>query len=175
MGAGQVFLTILLSADANAGGDAVPLKVQGVVNSGGKKLAHWASPEDPLQMVATMTKPDLIMVSETKEVILEPGKTAEIKVRISRQNDFGGRVPVDVRNLPPRVRVLDVGLNGVLITETETERTFTLEALPSAEPVEQTIYVSGTIETRSPQQNTFAAEQGIRLKVKPKVQVSELK
>jgi len=86
-------------------------------------------------------------------------------VSIARHGDFRGRVPVEVRNLPPRVRVLDVGLNGVLITEDETRRTFTLEALPSVEPVDQLIYVSGVIETRSGQQSSYAAPQAIRLRV----------
>ena len=84
------------------------------------------------------------------------------------ERSFGGRVPVEVRNLPPRVRVLDVGLNGVLITEDESRRSFTLEALPSAEPGEQMIYVSGQVETRSGQQSSYAAPEGIRLVVKPK-------
>jgi hypothetical protein len=106
------------------------------------------------------------MTAETREVVLEPGGTAEVKVSIKRQNGFGGRVPVDVRGLPPRVRVLDVGLNGVLLNEDETTRSFTLEALSSAEEVEQMIYVSGTVETRSPQQNSYAAPQAIRLRVK---------
>ena len=78
------------------------------------------------------------------------------------------RIPVEVRNLPPRVRVLDVGLNGVLITEDESRRTFTIEALPSAEPVEQMIYVAGSVETRSVQQSSYASPQAIRLRVAPK-------
>ena len=77
-----------------------------------------------------MPRPDLVMTAETKEVTLEPGGTAEITVSIARQSGFQGRVPVEVRNLPPHVRVLDVGLNGVLITEDESRRSFTLEALP---------------------------------------------
>ena len=87
---------------------------------------------------------------------------------ISRHGDFRGRVPVEVRNLPPRVRVLDVGLNGVLITEDESRRSFTIEALPSAEPVDQLIYVSGTVETRSGQPSSYAAPEAIHLNVKAK-------
>src|SRR5262249_21619897 len=98
----------------------------------------------------------------------EAGATAEVALHIERNNGFGGRVPVQVLNLPPRVRVLDVGLNGVLINEDETRRTFTLEALPNAAAVEQVIYVGGAIETRSPLQNTYAAPQAIALKVRPR-------
>jgi hypothetical protein len=106
------------------------------------------------------------MTAETREVSIEPGGKAEITVSIARQGDFRGRVPVEVRNLPPRVRVLDVGLNGVLLNEDESRRSFTIEALPNAEPVDQLIYVSGEIETRSGQQSSYAAPQPIRLRIK---------
>lgn len=118
-----------------------------------------------MKLIALMPRPDIIVTAETREVKLQPGGTAEITVSIARQGDFRGRVPVEVRNLPPRVRVLDVGLNGVLITEDESRRSFTLEALPSAEPVDQLIYVSGAIETRSGQPSSYAAPQAIRLQV----------
>ena len=81
-------------------------------------------------------------------------------------------MPVEVRNLPPHVRVLDVGLNGVLITEDESRRSFTLEALPIAEPGEQLIYVSGQVETRSGQQSSYAAPEAIRLRVKAKTAIA---
>jgi hypothetical protein len=119
-----------------------------------------------------MPKPDIVMTAEAKEVTLEPGGTAEVEVAIQRNNDFGGRVPVDVRNLPPGVRVLDVGLNGVLINETESRRKFVLAALPDAQPIEQAIVVAGDIETRADgQQNSYAAEP-IVLKVQAKMRVS---
>ena len=69
-------------------------------------------------------------------------------------------------NLPPRVKVIDVGLNGVLITEQETRRSFTIEALPTAEPIEQMVYVGGVVETRSNLPSTYAAPQPILLRVK---------
>ena len=81
---------------------------------------------------------------------------------------------MEVRNLPPRVRVLDVGLNGVLINEDESRRSFTLEALPTSEPVDQVIYVSGEIETRSPQQSSYASAEAIWLHVRPKRTTTEL-
>ena len=65
------------------------------------------------------------------------------------------------------MRVLDVGLNGVLLNEDESRRSFTIDALLNAEPVDQLIYVSGAIETRSGQQNSYAAPQPIRLRIKP--------
>lgn len=166
---GQVSTVLLLSAVAEASlKDSVPLKVTGT----GAGLTRHASPDDPLKLISVMPKPDIVMHAETKEVTLEPGGTAEVKVKISRNNEFGGRVPVIVGNLPPGVRVLDVGLNGVLINETETERSFTLEALTSAQPVEQNLVVSGNIETRAGGQQTLYAAEPIRLKVTPRKQMS---
>jgi hypothetical protein len=164
---------LLLSAGENLKLDrAVPLKVTGRAKIGGTELAHAASPDDRLKLISLMPKPDIVMMAETKQVVLEPGGTAEVEVAIKRNNDFGGRVPVEIRNLPPGVLVLDVGLNGVLIHETEQRRSFTLKALPGAQPVDQPIIVAGDIETRAGgQQNAYAAEP-IQLRVKPKMQVS---
>src|SRR5262249_31146978 len=113
-------------------------------------------------------RPDLLMTAETKEIAVEPGGTAQITVSIARQGDFRGRVPVEVRNLPRRVRVLDVGLNGVLINEDETRRSFVIEALPMAQPIDQLIYVSGVVETRSGQQSSYASPEPILLHVRAK-------
>ena len=65
-----------------------------------------------------------------------------------------------------------LGLNGVLINEDEKKRSFKIEALPSAQPIEQWIYVSGKIETRSPLASSYAASQPILLRVKPRTMAS---
>jgi len=59
-------------------------------------------------------------------------------------------------------------LNGVLLNEDETERTFEIAATPQAEPGDQWIVVGGRVETRSPQQNTFVAPEPILVRIKPK-------
>jgi hypothetical protein len=164
---GQVSTTIALSADPGAELDAAaPLKATGKATISGATIARMASPEDHLKLISLMPRADILMTAETKELTIEPGGSAQITVSIARQGDFRGRVPVEVRNLPPRVRVLDVGLNGVLLNEDESKRSFTIDALPNAEPVDQFIYVSGAIETRSGQQNSYAAPQPIRLRIK---------
>jgi hypothetical protein len=171
--AGQLSTTLLLSAKEDATLDsAKPFRVIGRAQAGSRLLEHAANPEDKLKLIALAPRPDLAVKAETPVVQIEAGGTAEVSVSIARQNGFGGRVPVEVRNLPPTVRVLDVGLNGVLINEDETRRSFTLEALPNAQGIEQLIYVGGIVETRSNQQNSFAAPQPILLKVIPKMQVT---
>jgi hypothetical protein len=155
---GRVSTTVLLSADENAQLDrAVPLRVSGKGQDGARHLAHWASPEDKLKLIALMPKPDVTMEAKTREVVLEPGKTATVEVEIRRNNNFGGRVPVEVYNLPPTVIVANVGLNGVLIQENENHVTFTLQALENAEAIDQPIVLSGNIETRADQQNEYAS------------------
>jgi hypothetical protein len=166
--AGQVSTTLLLSADPEAKLErAAALKVKGSASVGAAAKIRFANPEDHLKLIALMPAADISAMAETKVVEVEAGKKAQVAVRIQRHNGFGGRVPIEVRNLPPRVRVTDVGLNGVLINENEDHRSFTIEALPSAEPMEQLIYVSGLVETRSPQQNSYAAPTPILLRVKP--------
>ncbi len=159
----QVSTTILLTAGTNARLErASPFQVRGTAGP----LEHWASPEDKLKLIALAPPPDITTTAETRVVELEPGGKAEVAVRVQRNNGFAGRVPIEVRNLPPRVFVPGVGLNGVLINEDETHRTFTIHALPNAEPVEQLIYLSGAIETRSIQQNSYAAPTPVLLRVK---------
>jgi len=166
---GQVSTTLLLGADVNANlTGAAPLKVVGKANIGNQMVAHAADPDDALKLITLVPKPDIFMLAETKEVVLQAGGTAEIRVAIKRNNEFGGRVPVEVRNLPPGVRVLDVGLNGVLINEDEDRRSFVLEALPTVEAIEQPIIVSGKVETRADSQQTSYASEPITLRVTSK-------
>jgi len=163
--AGQVSATILLSADASAKlVGATPLNVSGKAGD----RTHVANPEDRLKLIALMPRPDVLMKAETREITLRPGEAAEITVSVERQGDYRGRVPVEVRNLPSRVLVPDIGLNGVLINEDESRRSFAIEALPNAAPVDQLIYVAASVETRSGQQSSYAAPEAIRLRVIPK-------
>lgn len=165
---GQTSTTLILSADPDAKLDeAAPLLV---IDDKGRV----ANPEDRLKLVSVMPAADIQMTASRQEIVLEPGQRTEVQVSIERRNGFGGRVPVDVLNLPPNVRVIDVGLNGVLINEDESKRSFTLEALPIAEPVEQPLVLSGAIETRAGgQQNTFASEPiKLRIKASDKKQLS---
>lgn len=167
--AGQDNCTILLSADAAAKLDrAVAFEVTGRAHINGRELARSANPDDSTKLISLAPAPDILMSVETKTVELEPGQSAEIKVRVKRQNGFIGRVPVQVRDLPNRVRVADSGLNGVLITEDESERSFTILALPNAEPTEGYIHIAGNVETRSTQQNLEAAVTPVLVRVKPK-------
>lgn len=65
------------------------------------------------------------------ELVVEPGKTVSAKVRIER-NEFKERVQFgnfdSGRNLPHGVYVDNIGLNGLMIVEGQTEREFFITA-----------------------------------------------
>jgi hypothetical protein len=76
-----------------------------------------------------------------------PGEIVEMRLKVDRSDAFSGRVPVDVRNLPYGVRVLDIGLNGVLITEKETERTIRIFAEEWVPPQTRPFFAVGRAES----------------------------
>jgi hypothetical protein len=91
----------------------------------------------------------------------------EVTVNVARAGDFAGRVPVEVMNLPLGLNVPDVGLNGVLVRESESTRTFKIVADSKAQPVEQFIIVAARVETNSSVPSVHAAPP-IKLRVVPK-------
>lgn len=162
---GESSTVLTLFADPDADLEyAVPLHVVGRSEVQGKSVERVANADDKLRYIALTEPADLAVEVESPEVELEAGSKTTIAVRVTRSKGFKGRVPIAITNLPFGVRVTDVGLNGVLVTEEETRREFVLEALPDVEPTERLIAVSGTVETRSPIRPTYAAEP-FKLKV----------
>jgi hypothetical protein len=104
---------------------------------------------------------DLVTVTEQPEVTVRPGEQVRLTVTIERRNGFAGRVPLDVRGLPHGVHVLDVGLNGILITERETTRTIAIACEPWVQPTEHPFVVL----SRSERKNTEHAARSVLLKV----------
>ncbi len=111
---------VALFADATAQIDAKapPLTLVGEAMIGGKLSSssfqgNVPKVEEPV---------DLMTTTESRGLAMSAGGEAKLLVRIERRNGFKGRVPLEVRGLPHGVRVLDVGLNGILINEDENER-----------------------------------------------------
>jgi hypothetical protein len=148
---GQDSTVVVLSAAANAPLDAPPsaIEIVGHEKSGMMRMAN-ASGDRALQVVSITPAPDVVVTTEARQVSIEPGKEVTVTLHIDRHNGFKGRVPCFVQNLPPGVRVVNVGLNGVLVTEAQSSRTFTLKAEDWAEPIQQPIYVVGVVESNSP-------------------------
>src|SRR4030095_4895162 len=177
-GATNATLILRSAADVKLPERLVPFRVKGKAIVDGHVREHWgdnSSPtDDSVSGLAVSEPPELLVTSaEPKEIVLEPGQQAAVTVSIARHRGFSGRVPVEVRNLPLGVIVPDIGLNGILITESETSRVFHIQADPRTGPLEQTLYLVGRIETNSPN-STEHASTAIRLKIIPKsTQVSQ--
>jgi hypothetical protein len=150
--AGQDSTMILLSADASASFNTVPTtyKIVGHATINGREQMRIANEDAPLELASVIPPPDVVVTADAGPLTLEPGKDVKITLHVERRNGFQGRVPCTIQNLPPGVRVVNVGLNGVLVTETQTSRTFTLHAEDWAKPIAQPIYVVGEVESNSP-------------------------
>jgi hypothetical protein len=150
--AGQTSTVLVLSASPNAaaGAPPSPIKIVGHASVGGQALVRVANEGAPLQLVSVIPPADVLVTTEPAQLAIQPGKTATVTLNVQRQNAFKGRVPCSVENLPPGVRVVNVGLNGVLVPESQSSRTFTLRAEEWAKPISQPIYVVATVESNSP-------------------------
>ena len=148
---GHFSADLLLSASEDAPTYSPPtwrvIAEAAVDGSEGEVLRREIDPGGPAGGRITVTpNPDLVVRSDRDRVVLRPGDRVELTFRIERSPAFSGRVPIDVRNLPHGVRVLNIGLNGVLITESESERTVSLYAEPWVEPTERPIFAVGKVE-----------------------------
>ncbi len=110
---------------------------------------------------SVLEKPDIVTTVEQSEVVVRPGQQVTVTAKVERKNGFAGRVPLDVRGLPHGVRVLDVGLNGVLITERDTSRSFVIYCEPWVTPQEHPFVVLARHEGK----NTEHAARSVLLKV----------
>ena len=104
---------------------------------------------------------DVVTATSASEIAIHPGRETRFVVRIERRGKFTGRVPVEVRGLPHGVRVLDIGLNGILITERESSREVVLYAESWVRPMEHPIVVLAKSEGK----NTDHAARSVLLKV----------
>jgi hypothetical protein len=102
--------------------------------------------EVPLALPAKLGTGDIRTTLRQETVTIRPGRETRFTVDIERQGKFAGRVPLEVRGLPHGVRVLNIGLNGILITERETSREVVLYAEPWVQPMERSIVVTARRE-----------------------------
>ncbi|HEY6989267.1 MAG TPA: PPC domain-containing protein [Bryobacteraceae bacterium] len=150
--AGQTSTVVVLSAGTNAatGALASSIKIIGHAKMAERDLIRVANADAPLQLASVIPPPDVRVTAEPAQLAIQPGKSVTVTLHVARQNGFKGRVPCSVENLPPGVRVVNVGLNGVLVTEAQSSRTFTLRAEDWAKPITQPVYVVGRVESNSP-------------------------
>jgi hypothetical protein len=148
---GQYSAVLILEAAADvAPGSATPFQVVGRGKVDGRVLVRVANAEEPLRLVSVIPPPDVLVAAAPQQVELEAGKEVTVTLQVDRKNGFKGRVPCAVINLPPGVTVVNSGLNGVLVTENQNTRTFTLRAEDWVETMDQPIYVVAEVESNSP-------------------------
>ncbi len=123
----------------------------------GRPVSRQAETTEPLSVVALTPAPDLVVTTDARRIELAPGRAVTLTVTVERHNGFTGRVPVSVMNLPHGVRVDDVGLNGVMITEQETSRVVHIVAEPWVQAQTQPLIIVGRVEVNSPIRNEAAA------------------
>jgi hypothetical protein len=160
--AGELSTALALYAEPSAASppkDAPRLKLVAKATIDGKEVSHEVAGELP----SAVEPGDIVTTVEQTEVTIQPGRQAKLTVKIERRNDFKGRVPIEVRGLPHGTRVLDIGLNGILITERETQRTIVLYSEPWAEPTSHPFVVLARREGK----NTEHAARSILLKIAP--------
>jgi WD40 repeat protein len=153
---------VALSAEAtavNPPAKSPPLKVVARAEIDGKEVVHEATGGLP----TLRDGGDIMTATGQAEVTVRPGGETRLTVAVQRRNGFAGRIPLEVRGLPHGVRVLDIGLNGILITEKETTRTVVIYAEPWVEPTEHPIAVLARQEGK----NTEHAARSVLLKVAP--------
>ena len=157
--AGENSTSFALFAEASAAAPvkAVPLKVVARAHLDGKEVVREAAGGVPKVVPAG----NLVTTTAKDEVAVRPGGQARLEVRIERRNQFAGRVPLDVRGLPHGVRVLDIGLNGILINPNETARTIVIYCEPWVQPTAHPFVVLARQEGK----NTEYAARSVLLKV----------
>lgn len=135
----------------------VALKLVGRATIDGRSVSHEAETTELISVIALAPKPDLVVTTDAQRIELTSGREVTLTVSVERHNGFTGRVPVSVMNLPHGVRVDDVGLNGVMITEQETSRVIHIVAEPWVRAQVQPLLIVGRVEVNSPLRNESAA------------------
>jgi len=104
---------------------------------------------------------DIITTVSQESVTIRPGREARLLVHVERRNGFKGRIPLEVSGLPHGVRVLNIGLNGILVTERDTSREIVIYAEPWVQPMEHPFVVLAKREGKS----TDHAAKSVLLKI----------
>ncbi|HEY2156933.1 MAG TPA: hypothetical protein VGH33_14985, partial [Isosphaeraceae bacterium] len=113
-------------------------------------IRHELDPGGPQGGTITVgPAPEIKVRATPSRVAIRPGQRVEVTFHVDRGATFKGRVPIDVRNLPLGVRVLNIGLNGVLVTEKQSERTVFLYAEPWVTPTARPFFAVGRVEAKS--------------------------
>jgi hypothetical protein len=160
--AGQAASVFALYADENAKtpAKASPFRLIAEATIDGTQVRK----EVMGQALKVVDPGEIVTTAEQSEVTVLPGGQVKLTVHVERRQGFKGRVPLEVRGLPHGVRVLDIGLNGILVNENETRRTFVIYAEPWVEASSHPFVVIARREGK----NSEHAAKAVILKVSGK-------
>jgi hypothetical protein len=159
---GETSTSFALFAEPNASvpEKSLPLKLIAKAKIDGQEIVREVTGALP----QVIEPGDIVTTTEQDAVAVKPGGEVRLQVKVERRNGFNGRIPLEVRGLPYGVRVLDIGLNGILITEKESTRTIVLYAEPWVEPTAHPFVVLAKREGK----NTEHAAKSVLLRVSDK-------
>jgi WD40 repeat protein len=149
---------LFATEEAKVAADAKPLRLVARAEIGGKEVVREVTAGKP----RVIPPGDIVTTVDRQEVTIRPGGKTRMTVTVERRNGFKGRIPLDVTGLPHGVRVLNIGLNGILITPREITRTVVLYAEPWVKPMDHPIVVLSRREGK----NTEHAARSVLLRVK---------
>ncbi len=169
--AGQDSTVVILTAapDAALSENAAPFQIVGRGLVDGRELVRATDPMEPLRVASVMPPPDVVVVTEPRELILEAGQKNSLTLRVERKNGFKGRLLFNLMNLPPGVYVADIGFTGVIVTEKENSRKLVLRAEDWVPSIHQPIYLVGKVESSS---STEHASPPLILKLRSKKELA---
>jgi len=150
----SVTLLLSLKPGARLPEKWVRYRITGKARLGNEVVQRVANGGDLLKVIAVMPKPDIKVSVRQDKIRITPKGEAQVTLAVERFNGFKGRVLFRLQDLPYGVRPIDVGLNGVMIAENETERTFTLECRPFVQPETRAIYAVGIVEALVPTEHS---------------------
>jgi hypothetical protein len=117
-----------------------------------------------IQGVTVVDNPKVLVTLEPAELTIAPGTTISATLKIAR-NGFQDRVAFNVFNLPHGVIVDNIGLNGILIPEGQTERQIFLTCYDWVPETERTFFAQ-TTAARAASPAEFEASNSVTLKVR---------
>jgi hypothetical protein len=149
-GEDSVTLLLSLAPGARLQGGWARFRILGKANLGSEEAVRVANEGDRLKVISSMPEPDVKVYVKDKKIRISPDGEAQMTLGVQRFNGFRGRVLFRIQDLPYGVRPINVGLNGVMIAENETERTFTLECRSFVKPGSRQVLAVGTVEALVP-------------------------
>ena len=145
---GQMLLSAAEDAPAQVARQNIKSRVVARAKIGKDIVERTTSPLLDGHQVSVAPAPDFLLKVDPPTAKIAPGKFVKFTVTLERRGGFADRVPVLILNLPMSMFVVDLGLNGVLITEQSTTQTFVVGCYSFAQPGKYPIYASGKQEAK---------------------------